>query len=270
MNQAQKKLIWIFAVLVGSAVIPFLLVQRRSSAQPGRGPASPQARPLMSAAAAQTHRNVGKAYYEQGKYTEAAAEFEQVVKSGHAVATDYMDLGLAYTQANKLNQALAALTTAKQMAPNLIAVDYNLGILYKRELHYGPAEDAFKKVLAADPDDPASLFNLGTVYFAERKMDLALQTHERLNNMGFARGQNFYVASLFRTFTLLVRMGRRADAQKMLNLHQEYADRLPSVSLQSPALEKGKYGVIMVPAVAPVHVAGGAAMRPVTFRDISS
>jgi tetratricopeptide (TPR) repeat protein len=269
MNQAQKRLILISAALVAAA-ISFLMVQRRSSAQPGRGLAGAQARPSMSAAAIQTHRNVGKAYYEQGKYTEAAAEFQKVVKSGHAVATDYMDLGLAYTQANNLNPALSALTTAKQMDPKLIAIDYNLGILYKRELHYGPAEAAFKKVLAADPDDPASLFNLGTVYFAERKMELALQTHERLNKMGFARGQNFFVASLFRTFTLLVRMGRRDEAQKMLKLHQEYADRLPSVSLQSAALEKGKYGVIMVPAVAPVRVAGGAALRPVTFRAITS
>ena len=221
-------------------------------------------------AALQTWRNVGKAYYEQGKYTEAIAEFQKVVKSGHAVATDYLDLGLAYTQANNLNQALSALTTAKQMAPQMVAIDYNLAILYKRELHYAPAEEAFKRVLAADPGDPATLFNLGTVYFAERKLDLALQTHEKLNKIGFERGQNFYVASLFRTFTILVRLGRRPEADKMLKLHQKYADRLPGISLQATALEKGKYGEIVVPATRPVRVAGGAAQRPVTFRDFTS
>jgi Flp pilus assembly protein TadD len=269
MNQAYKKVVLISGAIVAAALLPFLVAERWSGAQPGEALTAAQAK-APDAATLQTWRNVGKAYYEQGKYTEAAEQFQKVVKSGHAVATDYLDLGLAYTQANNLNAALAALTTARQMAPKLVAVDYNLGILYKRELHYGPAEEAFKKVLAADPDDPASLFNLGTVYFAERKLELALQAHERLNKMGFERGQNFYVASLFRTFTLLVRMGRRPEAQKMLELHKEYSDKVPSIALQSPALEKGKYGAVLVPAAPPVHVAGGAAARPVAFREITS
>jgi len=269
MNKPQKKVLFISAAIAAATLLPFLVAQRRSSAHPAARSAAAQAKPA-SAATLQTWRNVGKAYYEQGKYPQAIAEFQKVVKSGHAIATDYMDLGLAYTQANNLNKALAALTTAKQMAPKMVAIDYNLGILYKRELHYGPAEEAFKKVLAVDPDDPASLFNLGTVYFAEHKLQLALQTHEKLNKLGFQRGQNFYVASLFRTFTLLVRMGNRPEADKMLKIHQEYANKLPGISLQNTALEKGKYGVIIVPATRPVRVAGGAALRPVTFRDIAS
>jgi Flp pilus assembly protein TadD len=268
MNQAQKKVLLISGALVAAALLPFLVAERRSAAQPREALTAAQAK-ASDAATLQTWRNVGKAYYEQGKYTEAADEFQKVVKSGHAVATDYLDLGLAYTQANNLNPALAALTTAKQMAPRLTAVDYNLGILYKRELHYGPAEEAFKRVIAADPDDPAAWFNLGTVYFAEHKMQPALEAHERLNKMGFERGQNFYVASLFRTFTILVRMGRRPEAQKMLGLHKEYSDKVPSIALQSPALEKGKYGVVLVPAAPPMQVAGGAATRPVAFREIT-
>src|SRR5512146_1278028 len=178
MNQSHRKVLFISGVIAAATLLPFLVAQRRSSAHPS---AAPRAQTQSSdAATLQTWRNVGKAYYEQGKYTEAIAEFQKVVKSGHALATDYLDLGLAYTQNNNLDPALSALTTAKQMAPKMVAIDYNLGILYKRELHYDPAEEAFKRVLAADPDDPASLFNLGTVYFAERKMELALQTHEKL------------------------------------------------------------------------------------------
>ncbi|HEX5411586.1 MAG TPA: FG-GAP-like repeat-containing protein [Terriglobia bacterium] len=278
MNQAYKKVVLVSYAIVAAALIAFLAFQRQESAHPGAQPEAAQpnaARDLgqansSDAATLQTWRNVGKAYYEQGKYPQAVAEFQKVVKSGHAAATDYLDLGLAYTQANDLNQALSALTTARQMAPRLTAVDYNLGIVYKRELHYGPAEEAFKKVLASDPNDPATLFNLGTVYFAERKLEPALDAHERLNKMGFERGQNFYVASLFRTFTILVRLGRRDEAQKMLKLHQEYSDKVPNISLQSPALEKGKYGAVLVPASPPVQVAGRAAARPVDFRDITS
>ena len=99
-------------------------------------------------------------------------------------------------QANKLDEALGELTTAKQMDPKLVAADYNLGILYKRELRYPDAEAALKRVIAADPDDPAAWFNLGTVYFAEKRLEDALAAHQHVVNMGFGKGQNFYVASL--------------------------------------------------------------------------
>lgn len=270
MSKAQKKVLLIVGVLAVAIVVPFLLLQRRSSAHPGNGLGAAQENASQAAAELQTYRNLGKAYYEQGKYTLAVSQFQKVVQSGHAIATDYMDLGMAFIQSNMLNQALAALTTAKQMAPHLIAIDYNLGILYKRQLRYAPAEAQFKKVLAADPGDPASWFNIGTVYFAEHKLSLALEAYEHLNKMGFVRGQNFYVASLFRTFTTLVRLGRRAEAEKILKIHQKYADRLPSVSLQNAALSKGQYGVILVPLAPPVQVGGGVATRPVTFRPISS
>ncbi len=270
MSWNRKKWLLFSGAAVAAVVVSFLVVERRSVAQPGKGLGATAARSATGAAALQTYRNLGEAYYEQGKYDLAIGQFQKVTNSGHALATDYMDLGLAFIQANQLNHALAALTTAKQMAPRLINIDYCLGILDKRELHFGSAETEFRKVLAVHPDDPASWFNLGTVYFAENKLELALQAYERINSMGFARAQNFYVASLFRTFTTLVRLGRRPEAKKMLALHQRYSDRVPSVSLQGTALENGDYGRILIPSTSPVLVGSGAASRPVTFRPISS
>jgi Flp pilus assembly protein TadD len=71
-------------------------------------------------------------------------------------------------QANKLDAALGEMTTAKQMGPHLVAADFNLGILYKRELRNPDAEAALKQVIAVDSQDPSAWFNLGTVYFAEK------------------------------------------------------------------------------------------------------
>ena len=110
----------------------------------------------------QTARNLGKAYYEQGKYAEAIAEFQKVMTVGKALAADHLDLGMALMQANNLDGALGELTTAKQMEPSLTAIDYSLGILYKRELRYPDAEATLRRVVEADPSDPAAWFNLGT------------------------------------------------------------------------------------------------------------
>ena len=259
--------------LIGAAAVSALILcafWQLSSAEPAAVAEPTRATPSPEAALLQTYRNLGKAYYEQGKYSPASEQFQKVVASGHALATDYMNLGMDLMQLNKLDQALGALTTAKRMAPKLVAIHYNLGILYKRELRYPLAEAELKQVIAADPDDPGTWFNLGSVYFAEHKLNQALAAHEHLNAMGFARGQNFYVASLFHTFTILVRLERRAEAEKILKLHQAVSSKVPSISLQNPALEGGKYGAILVPTAAAIEVAGRKSSGGVTFQDIRS
>ncbi|HEV2349441.1 MAG TPA: FG-GAP-like repeat-containing protein [Terriglobia bacterium] len=220
--------------------------------------------------AIQTLRNVGKAYYEQGKYPESAAEFQKVIATGKALATDHMDLALGLMQEDKLDEALGEMTTARQMDPKLVAVDYNLGILYKREAHYPDAEAALKRVIAADPHEPAAWLNLGVVYFSQNKLSDAMAAYQQLLNMGFGRAQNFYVAGLFRMSTALFRLKRSADAQKYLALHAKVKDKVPSVSVQTAALEGGKYGAILVPTTAAVGAGPQRRMERVTFADITA
>jgi tetratricopeptide (TPR) repeat protein len=224
-----------------------------------------------AAATVQAQRNIGKAYYEQGKYPEAIAAFQQVVASGQAVAMDHLALGQALMQANQLDEALGELTTAHQMDPKLLAVEYNLGILYKREQRYPEAEAALKHVAEADPSDPATWFNLGTIYFAEKKLDEALDAHQHVVQMGFGHGENFYVASTYHMFTILTRLKQQAEAQKFLKINQELRDKVPGISLQYPALEAGKYGVLVIPT-APLTVPPQSAASEsgrVTFADIT-
>jgi tetratricopeptide (TPR) repeat protein len=258
----------IFALLAAC----FIFAQRQPESAPAPKSQAPGAAKKTSTgvtASIQSHRNIGKAYYEQGKYAEAIAEFQKVVAYGQALATDHLDLGLALMQANKLDEALGELTTAKQMAAKLVATDYNLGILYKRELRYPDAEAALKRVIEADPNEPAAWFNLGTVYFAEKKLEEALSAHQHVVEMGFGRGQNFYVASLFHTFTTLVRLKRQPEAQKVLKLHEKMRDKVPGISLQNPALEGGNYGAILVPATPTTEIARSTGLDKATFAEIT-
>ena len=255
-----------------------LIAQAKTEkAAPAKAPAARKATtavvPVASgkhSASLQTLRNIGKAYYEQAKYVEAIEEFKKVIASGQAISTDHLNLSLALRQAGKLDESLGALTTAKQMDPKLVPADYNLGILYKRELRYPDAEAALNRVIEADPRDPAAWFNLGTVYSAERKYEDALRAHGHVVEMGFGQGQNFYVASLFHSFTTLVRLKREQEAQKFLKLHEKMRDLVPGISLQYPALEGGKYGAILVPPSPTTVVARRTAADKITFADITA
>lgn len=214
-------------------------------------------------------RNLGKAYYEQGKYDAAAAQFEKVTGSGQAMATDHLNLGLAWLERNELDAALGEFITAREMDPKLLAARYDLGVLYKHEQRYPDAEIELKQVVAADPGDAAAWFNLGTVYFAEKRLPQARDVFERVVEMGFGRAQNFYVAGTFHLFTILTRMGRSDEAQKLLKLNQAFRDKVPNISMQYPALEAGRYGVIVVPPAAPAPAAARLAPAPPRFADIT-
>ncbi|HKT68516.1 MAG TPA: FG-GAP-like repeat-containing protein [Terriglobales bacterium] len=198
-------------------------------------------------AAQQSARNLGKAYYEQGQYAQAQGEFGRIVATGQALATDYLDLGLAQMQLGRYDQALGSFTTARQKDPKLTAVNYNLGILYKREGRDPDAEAALKEVTVEDPGDPAAWFNLGAVRMNQHKLAPALDAFQHVDNMGFDAAQNFYVTSLFRSFTVLERLKRQPEAQKCLARYQKYRGRVPGISVQATALEAGKYGTAVVP-----------------------
>jgi Tfp pilus assembly protein PilF len=225
--------------------------------------------PEATASQLQTYRSLGKAYYEQGEYQQALQQFEKVVGSGRAVAMDHLDFGQALIQANKLNDALEELTTAKQMAPHLLSVDYNLGLVYKHELHYPQAEAELKRVAAADPGDPPTWFNLGEVYFAEHRLQPALTAFERVVNMGYAKAQNFYVAATFHCFIILTRLRQPAEARKYLKLNMATRDKVPGISLQYPALEAGKYGEVRI-APPQAMAAVGPPSKEMVFENVTS
>jgi len=259
----------LMALLVGA------VLARRRSAHAEQPASDPQTQGSAHAATSnatplQTLRNFGKAYYEQGKYHEAIQQFQKVVASGNAVALDHLDLGQALLQANRLNEALEELTTAKQMNPHLLAIDYNLGILYKHELRYPDAEAELKLVIQSDPNDPPTWFNLGAVYFSERKMEPSLDAYERVVNMGFANAQNFYVAATFHCFTILTRLQKHDEAKKYLQLNSASRNKVPNISLQYPALEAGKYGMVRIPPPTAVVTPAIVKARPLTFQEVAS
>ena len=254
-----------FLYLLVSTRIPVSQAEPTPFLKPESASLLPQDPPSL-----QTLRNVGKAYYEQGKYDEAIARFEKITALGRSKAEDHLNLGLALMQNQQLDAAMGELTTARRMAPRSTAVLYNLGILHKRLLRYPDAEALLQQVVEADPEDPAAWFNLAKVRFDQRKLPEALESYSRVVNMGFGKGQNFYVASLFHSFTALMRLKRREEAMKLFQTHQSVKDKVPSIALQMPALEGGRYGAIHVPPPEPEAPSSRSAPQTLAFTDVTA
>jgi tetratricopeptide (TPR) repeat protein len=197
--------------------------------------------------AIQTHRNRGTAYYERGEFAQSAEEFLRVLEAEKPEARDHFNAGMALLQIGDYGRALSALTTAKQVEPSLIDVDFALGLLYKRQLRYPPAVEALTRVVTADPADPCAWLNLGVVSASMGKNAEAERAFQKVLALGFPAARNFYVSALFRQATLASRDDRREEAQKLFAEFQSLRQAVPSVSLTPQALENGTHSRIEIP-----------------------
>jgi hypothetical protein len=71
-------------------------------------------------------------FYEQGKFNEAAAAYDQLIKSGHLSADVYYNLGNAWFKAGQNGRAIAAWRQAQRLTPRDPSVTFNLQFLRKK------------------------------------------------------------------------------------------------------------------------------------------
>ena len=161
-------------------------------------------------------------------------------RSGGGTPRDHLNLGLALLADGRASEALAALETARQLAPQEPRVYFALGILEKREGRYPRAADALERARKLAPRDVPTLFNLGVVYSLVNRSPDALACFDQVIHMGYINAPPFYVAALFRSFTLLNRSGRKPEAQKAFAEYQELEKTTPQ-SGSARALESGPF-----------------------------
>jgi tetratricopeptide (TPR) repeat protein len=87
----------------------------------------PAASPLLDTAFDQANK-----LYEQGKFTEAAAAYEDMIQRDHASATLYFNLGNARYKAAQLGRAIAAYRQAEALEPREPNVRFNLQFVRKK------------------------------------------------------------------------------------------------------------------------------------------
>jgi hypothetical protein len=70
--------------------------------------------------------------YEQGKFQEAAAKYEELLRSGAASSIVYFNLGNAWFKGGQLGRAIAAYREAQRLAPRDPNVRFNLQFVRKQ------------------------------------------------------------------------------------------------------------------------------------------
>lgn len=96
-------------------------------------------------------------------------------------ATDWINLGNVYFDANKPKRAIYAYEHALKLAPNNADALTDLGIMYREIGDFEQAIECFHKATAVNPQHENALYNEGVVYSQDLKQNvMAIKAWQRL------------------------------------------------------------------------------------------
>ena len=124
--------------------------------------------PAMS----RSHLNLGKAYLEQERYEEAIAASRRALEIEPRLARAHYNIGTAYLSQRQYERAMASYERALEINPRLMEAVNNLGNAYKEQGLYDEAIGLYRRALAL-ADHGAIYHNLGSAFLAAGAGDSA-------------------------------------------------------------------------------------------------
>lgn len=127
---------------------------------------------LATCSYAQTNNLVrkGNKLYEEQKYKEATAEYQEALKKNPTYSPGMFNLGNSLYQQKQFDasrQVMAAAAKAAKDKTGKAAADYNIGNTYMQQQKWEDAVDAYKQTLRNNPQDADAKYNLS---YAEEMM----------------------------------------------------------------------------------------------------
>ena len=200
--------------------------------------------------------NLGVAYLNQQRLDQALKQFEQAVAIDKNNSTVQLNVGIAQLNLSHVPESEAALQRAAQLDPKNPAVWYNLGLLHRNN---GQAEQAlteFSKAGSLAPDDADTHYFLGDLYSQQQKYAEAEREFRRAVAL-----DPVSVSAEFGLARALQREGKSADAKP----HFERFQKLTHDKLGSPISQiYGEQGPLSLARVIPGEPAVPPAI-PVRF-----
>jgi tetratricopeptide (TPR) repeat protein len=117
----------------------------------------------------------GNAYYRDGQYSYAAAEFHQAVSENPDWATPYVNRGVARVRLGRLDTALDDYNRALALDPNDPAIYFNRGNALVAAGLYLPAIEDFTRAVELSPPFAKAWFNRGSARALAGQRERAMQ-----------------------------------------------------------------------------------------------
>jgi type IV pilus assembly protein PilF len=217
---------------------------------------------------ARIHTDLAGAYMERGNMGVALEELRIAVAADPGYAPAHSMLGLVYMDLRENELAAQSLERALRLSPNDADINHNYGVFLcqtqrepdsiryfmqaiKNPLYSAPwrsysaagvctlrtknskeAEQYFERALRLEPDEPASLINLGQIRYRQGKLDEARRLVSRYNKLSDPSAESLWLA-----LRIERKSGERVAEQSYAN---QLRRRYPA-SAEYQAMQRGKF-----------------------------
>ena len=117
---------------------------------------------------AQYNYELGRKYFEQKKYPQARACFEQAVKSNPQFEAAFFNLGMTHKIMNANDAALTAFSRAVTLKPDYVRAWVEIARMQDKKRNYAEAITNYQKALALEPSNTSALKEMAQVYAKQR------------------------------------------------------------------------------------------------------
>jgi tetratricopeptide (TPR) repeat protein len=241
----------------------FLAVAPASPQKPRAAASSKKAAPTEDAKTkAARLLNLGVAYMNQQRMEQALKMFEQAFALDPTLSSARLDQGIALLNLQRQEPAKALLLEA--VARDLASKRgwYNLGLLYRSLGQSDDAVTAFRKVVELDPADPDTHYFLATLYLEQKQYPQAVKEFERTRELA-----PFHVSAEFGLARAYQQMGEADKSRQHLARFQKLTEQKLGAPMSLIYGEQGKYSLAAETSVAPV--AAGPAIK-VRFASVAA
>jgi tetratricopeptide (TPR) repeat protein len=130
-------------------------------------------------AAPSLHYNLGVAYGELGRWQEATEAFKQAIRIKPDYADAHNNLGAAYSKLGRWQEAVDEYKQAIKIKTDYAEAHYNLGTTYSKLGRYQEAIDEYKQTIRIKPDYADAHNNLGIVYGELGRYQEAVESYKQ-------------------------------------------------------------------------------------------
>jgi len=126
------------------------------------------------------HTELSSIFREKNEFDKAINYSLKAVKTDPSNPVYLNDLGVSYSMAGKIQDALKAYDKVLQVAPDKVITIFNSAILYLKEKQYQRAELSFEKARVLKPDNTRILFFLAETQFELGKFTSAKKLYNTI------------------------------------------------------------------------------------------
>lgn len=126
------------------------------------------------------YNNLGIAYRERGKINEAMSAYRRAIEINHGDAYAYNNLGIIYNDTGDKEQAAAYYQKAVEVDPRYAQAYYNIGNLLVAGGKDKQAIDFYKKAIEYNPYAIEAYCNLGIIYNAMGQIEAAVTIFKKV------------------------------------------------------------------------------------------